>query len=156
MWGKFPSGGPPPPSLGIFIFFTVFLPFYKPLNWKKTEKSMEWVWVRPFPPLWEFVPHNPVFFLTTFLRIDVNEYLLFTIWSWIKDDIKQVFLFNTISLSHRVWAIFVLFCSEIELMNRDFSLWFDQTNNLYLCTTSLDIVLGIPWSENCFPFSSLV
>jgi len=81
---------------------------------------------------------------------------LFTIWSWIKDDIKQVFLLNTISLSHRVWAIFVLICSEIELLNRDFSLWFDQRNDLFLCTTSLDIVLGIPWSENCFPFSSLV
>ena len=48
MWEKFPSGGPPPPSLGIFTFFLpFFLPFYKPLNWKKTEKNMEWVWVRP-------------------------------------------------------------------------------------------------------------
>ena len=31
-------GQTPPPSLGIFTFFTMFLPFYKPLNWKKTEK----------------------------------------------------------------------------------------------------------------------
>ena len=23
---------------------------------------MEWVWVRPPPPGWEFFPHNPVFF----------------------------------------------------------------------------------------------
>ena len=23
---------------------------------------MEWVWVRPLPPLWELSPHNPVFF----------------------------------------------------------------------------------------------
>ena len=42
MLEKFPSGGPPPPSLGIFTFFTVllkyFLPFYKPLNWKKQRK----------------------------------------------------------------------------------------------------------------------
>ena len=30
---------------------------------------MEWVWVGTLPPLWEFSPHNPVFFLTAFLII---------------------------------------------------------------------------------------
>ena len=65
MWEKFPSGGPPPHLPPVWEFshlFTVFLPFYKPLNWKKTEKNMGSVWVRPLPPLWEFFPHNPVFF----------------------------------------------------------------------------------------------
>ena len=34
---------------------------------------MEWVWVRPLPPLWEFFPHNLVFFLTTFLILLKNK-----------------------------------------------------------------------------------
>ena len=56
MWEKFPSGGPPPPTPPVWEFshfFTVFvklvMPFYKLLNWKKTVKNMEWVWVRPPP-----------------------------------------------------------------------------------------------------------
>ena len=48
MWGKFPSGGPPrlpsfPQFWNFHIFLPFLLPFYKPLNWKKTEKNMEWV-----------------------------------------------------------------------------------------------------------------
>ena len=30
---------------------------------EKAVKNMEWVWVIPLPPsVWEFFPHNPVFF----------------------------------------------------------------------------------------------
>ena len=41
MWEKFPSGGPPPPTPPVWEFShfsTGFLPFYKPLNWKKQRK----------------------------------------------------------------------------------------------------------------------
>ena len=68
MWEKFLSGGPPSPSLWIFTFFYHFLPFYKPLNWKKKQlKIWSGFGSDPSPPLWEFLPHNPVSFLTTFL-----------------------------------------------------------------------------------------
>ena len=39
-------------------FFFNFLPFYKPLNWKKLRKI--WSGSDP-PPVWELFPHNPVF-----------------------------------------------------------------------------------------------
>ena len=67
--GKIPkwrTPSPSPPSLGIFAFFyrffkIFFCHFISP--WiGKNKKNMEWVWVRPLPPLWEFSPHNPVFF----------------------------------------------------------------------------------------------
>ena len=66
MWEKFPSGGPPPHTppvwefshfLPFFLIF-IFLPFYKPLNWKKLRKI--WSGSDP-PPVWELFPHNPVF-----------------------------------------------------------------------------------------------
>ena len=73
MWEKFPSGGPPPapPSLGIFTFF---LPFFKiffcdfisPWIGKNREKYGVGLGQTP-PPVWEFSPHNPVFFLKAFL-----------------------------------------------------------------------------------------
>ena len=71
---------PAPPSLGIFTFFyRFFLPFHKPLNWEKTEKNIKGVWVRALPPLWEFPPHNPVFFSehvpnSSHLAHDIQEY----------------------------------------------------------------------------------
>ena len=72
MWEKFPSGGPPPPSLDIFTFFYRFFAIFEATELEKTEKNMEWVWVRPLPPLWEFSPHNPVFLLTTSLLRKVH------------------------------------------------------------------------------------
>ena len=48
------------------FFYRFFAILYAP-ELENREKNMEWVWVRPLSPLWEFFPHNPVFFLTTFL-----------------------------------------------------------------------------------------
>ena len=41
------------------------------MNWKRTEKNMEWVWVRPLPPFGNF-PHIIPFFSD---RIPNNLYL---------------------------------------------------------------------------------
>ena len=66
MWEKFPSGRPPsplPPVWEFSHFLPFFLPFYKPLNWKKNREKYGVSWGQtPPPPLWEFSPHNPVFF----------------------------------------------------------------------------------------------
>ena len=64
MWEKFPSGGPPPrlpPVWEFSHFFTVFLPFYKPLNWKNREKYGVGLGQTP-PPFWEFSHIIPFFF----------------------------------------------------------------------------------------------
>ena len=65
MWGKFPSGGPPPPNFHIFYRF---LPFYKPLNWKKQRKIWSGFGSDPSPPFGNFPHLIPFFFLTTFLK----------------------------------------------------------------------------------------
>ena len=80
MWGKFPSGGPPPPpvwetpvikkKLGLFFILEPQEHF-----WSSPKNHNFWVvnvdgvrhqevglgQTSP-PPVWEFFPHNPVFF----------------------------------------------------------------------------------------------
>ena len=38
---------------------------------------MEWVWVRPPPPGWEFFPHNPVFFSDNdpYVNVDLSQFM---------------------------------------------------------------------------------
>ena len=68
MWEKFPSGGPPPnPPFGNFhifftVFFNLFLPFYKPLNWKKQRKIWSGFGSDP-PPQFGNFSHIIPFFL---------------------------------------------------------------------------------------------
>ena len=87
MWEKFPSGRPPPPPFWEFSdFFYRFLPFNKPLNWKKQKKVWSGFGSDPSPPLWEFFPHNPVFFLTTFLTTNCNKYG----WQFKRNTLGQI------------------------------------------------------------------
>ena len=67
--GKIPKWRSPSPQFGNFhIFFTVFCHFISPWIGKNREKYGVGLGQTP-PPLWEFSPHNPVFFLTTSLSI---------------------------------------------------------------------------------------
>ena len=60
MWGKFPSGGPPPPSLGIFTFFTAFSILLAP-ELEKTEKIWSGFGSDPSPQFGNF-SHIILFF----------------------------------------------------------------------------------------------
>ena len=75
MWGKFPKGGEGSDPNPIHIFLC-FFQFRSLLNGKKTVKKCEHSQTGgrgEGSATWEFFPHNPVFFLTTFLR-DVVTY----------------------------------------------------------------------------------
>ena len=52
---------PLPPVWEFSHFFTVFLPFYKPLNWKKQRKIWSGFGSNPSPPFGNF-PHIIQFF----------------------------------------------------------------------------------------------
>ena len=58
---------PLPPVWEFSHFFTVFLPFYKPLNWKKNKEKYGVGLGQTLPPLWEFFPQNPFFFWPRYL-----------------------------------------------------------------------------------------
>ena len=56
---KWQTPSPPPPSLGLFTFFTVF---YKPLNWKKQRKIWSGFGSDPSPLFGNFPHIIPFFF----------------------------------------------------------------------------------------------